>query len=114
MHVAPRATSLTSVRGRHLLEEHLPDGSPAGAKYNATDPNKGPRPHVLRPAQPGRLRGLAVPTGRPVLALAAGSGPAHPVPRDVDVRTTAGARTKSWSRDGIEWRPLCWGMTAVR
>jgi len=27
--------------GAIYSEEHLPDGSPSGAKYNATDPNKG-------------------------------------------------------------------------
>ena len=45
--------------GAIYSEEHLPDGSPSGPKYNTDRPEQGPRPHLLRPAQPRRVRGLA-------------------------------------------------------
>src|SRR3954468_23684631 len=56
--------------GAIYSEEHVPDGSPRNARYNAEDQNKGPRPHVLHAAQPRRVRRLgacgAKPRGGPV------------------------------------------------
>ena len=45
--------------GAIYSEEHLPDGSASECEVQRRRPEQGPRPHVLRPAQPGRLRGLA-------------------------------------------------------
>ena len=44
--------------GAIYSEDQLPDGSATSAKYNSERSQQGPRPHVLHPAQPRRLRGL--------------------------------------------------------
>ena len=93
-------------RGRHLLRGAPAGRLPSEREVQRRRPEQGPRPHVLRPAQPGRLRGLAAAPQGPVLTRQA-SGRRSGPPRGLGCGCSDNrrARTRSWrSVMEPEWR----------
>ena len=66
--------------GAIYSEEHVPDGSANQREVQRRGPEQGSRPHLLRPAQPRRLRRLAVPALRGLFVLASSGKAVRPVP----------------------------------
>ena len=96
---APPATSPTSAPwAPSTPRSTCRTAPPSEREVQRRRPEQGPRPHLLRPAQPGRLRGLAAAPQGPVLtrqAMGRRSGASQRLGCDCS-DNGQGPRTRSW------------------